>query len=63
LATASSPGDRIHNCVVDNVRRVARQIQESEPVLREATQRGGVKVIAADYELDTGKVRMFDSRP
>jgi len=63
LATAASPGDRIHNCVVDNVRRVARQIRESEPVLREATQRGGVKVIAADYELDTGKARVFDSRP
>jgi carbonic anhydrase len=63
VATASSPGDRIHNCVVENVRRVSRQIRESEPVLKEATQRGGVKVIAADYELDTGKVRLLDSRP
>ena len=63
LSTASSPGDRIHNCVVENVRRVARQIRESEPVLKEATQRGGVKVIAADYELDTGQVRLLDSRP
>jgi carbonic anhydrase len=60
LATASSPGDRIHNCVVENVRRVARQIRESEPVLKEAAQRRGVKVIAADYELDTGKVRLLD---
>jgi carbonic anhydrase len=63
LATASSPGDRIHNCVVDNVRRVARQIRESEPVLKEASQRSGIKVIAADYEIDTGKVRLLDSRP
>ena len=62
-ATASSPGDRIHNCIVENVRRVASQIRESEPVLKEATQRDGVKVIAADYELDTGKVRLLDSRP
>jgi carbonic anhydrase len=63
LATASSPGDRIHNCIVENVRRVARQIRDSEPVLKEATQRGGIKVIAADYELDTGKVRLLESRP
>ena len=62
LATASSPGDRVHNCVVDNVRRVARQIRDSEPVLKEGTQHGGVKVIAADYELDTSKVRLLDSR-
>jgi carbonic anhydrase len=60
LATASSPGDPVHNCVVDNVRRVARQLRESEPILKEATQGGGVKVIAADYELDSGKVRLLD---
>ena len=63
LATESSPGDRIHNAVVDNVRRVARQIRESEPLLKETVQRGGVKVIAADYELDTAKVRLLDNRP
>jgi carbonic anhydrase len=61
-ATASSPGDRIHNCVVENVRRVTRQIQQSEPILKEAKERDGVKVIAADYELDSGRVRLLDSR-
>ena len=61
-ATASAPGDRVHNCVVDNVRRVALQIRESGPVLTEAIQRGGVKVIPADYELDSGKVRLLDNR-
>jgi len=63
LATASSPGDRIHNCVVDNVRRVARMIRESHPVLEEAGHAGGVRVIAADYELDTGKVRLLEGTP
>jgi carbonic anhydrase len=63
LATASAPGDRVHNCVVENVRRVAIKIRESGPVLTEAIERGGVKVIAADYELDTGKVRLLDTRP
>jgi carbonic anhydrase len=63
LATASTSGDRVHNCVVENVRRVAIKIRESGPVLTEAMERSGVKVIAADYELDTGKVRLLDSRP
>src|SRR5215831_3054125 len=43
LATASAPGDRVHNCVVENARRVARQIRESEPILKEKTEQGGVK--------------------
>jgi carbonic anhydrase len=63
VATASSPGDKIHNCVVDNARRVARQIRESEPVVKEATQQNGVKVIAADYDLTTGKVQILDNLP
>ncbi len=35
-ATADMPGDKVHNCVLENARRVARQIRESEPVLKEA---------------------------
>jgi carbonic anhydrase len=59
LATAGMPGDKIHNCVIDNARRVARQIQQSEPVLKEAIERKGLKVVAADYALDTGKVTLL----
>jgi carbonic anhydrase len=33
--TRAMPGDNIHNCVLANVRRTARQIRQSEPVLRE----------------------------
>jgi carbonic anhydrase len=60
LATAKGPGDRIHNCVVDNVRRVASQIRQSEPVLKEAAERKGLRVVAADYALDTGKVTLLE---
>jgi carbonic anhydrase len=63
VATASAPGDKVHNCVVDNVRRVARQLRESEPLLKEGVERSGVKVVAADYELESGKVRLLDDRP
>jgi len=63
-ATANDPGDKIHNCVIANARRVAREIRESEPMLKEYVERKGLKVVAADYLLDTGKVNVIDaSRP
>lgn len=60
-ASTKEPGDRIHNCVIANARRVAQQIRESEPVLKEAVEKHGVKVVAADYALDSGKVNLLDA--
>ena len=60
-AASNAPGDRIHNCVIENARRVARQIRESEPVLKEYVERNEVKVLTADYLLDTGEVRLLDA--
>jgi carbonic anhydrase len=54
------PGDRVHNCVLANARRVARQLRESEPVLKKLVQEGGVKVVATDYALDSGLVTLLD---
>ena len=63
-STAGVPGDKIHNCVIANARRVALQIRESQPTLKEYVARKGLKVIAADYALDTGQVSLIDaSRP
>jgi carbonic anhydrase len=61
-ATAGMPGDKVHNCVLENARRVARQVRQSEPVLKEAGERKGLKVLAADYALDTGAVTLLDNR-
>jgi len=58
--TRNFPGDKIHNCVLANARRVARQIRESEPVLRKLLQQEGAKVVAADYALDSGLVTAID---
>lgn len=55
------PGDKVHNCVVANARLVARQIRESEPVLKEKIEREGVKVVAAEYALDSGVVTLLDN--
>jgi carbonic anhydrase len=58
--TRNLPGDKVHNCVLANARRVAHQIRESEPVLRELTHKGAVKVVAADYALDSGIVTVLE---
>jgi carbonic anhydrase len=60
-AAGREPGDRIHNCVIANARRVAQQVRESEPVLKDAVEKHGVKVVAADYALDSGKVNLLDA--
>ncbi|MFL6352521.1 MAG: carbonic anhydrase [Bryobacteraceae bacterium] len=58
--TRAIPGDKIHNCVLANARRTAHQIRQSEPVLRELIPREGVKVVAAYYSLDSGKVTVLE---
>jgi carbonic anhydrase len=62
-ATAKDPGDKLHNCVIENARRVARQLRQSEPVVKEAVERNELKIVAADYALDTGKVTLLDGHP
>ncbi len=54
------PGDAVHNCVVTNARRVAEAIRESGPILKEMVHEGKVKVVAADYSLDSGLVEFLD---
>ncbi len=60
-ASGKEPGDSIHNCVIANARRVAQQVRQSEPVLRDAVAKHGVKIVAADYVLDSGKVNLLDA--
>src|SRR4051812_42937039 len=54
------PGDKIHNCVLANARHVARQVRESEPELKELLHKEAVKVIVADYALDSGRVTILE---
>jgi carbonic anhydrase len=56
----NTPGDKIHNCVLANARHVARQVRESEPELKKLLQKQAVKVIAADYALDSGSVTILE---
>jgi carbonic anhydrase len=61
--SASEPGDKVHNCVVANARRTARLIRESEPVLKAMSATGALLVVAADYDLYSGKVTLLDHPP
>ena len=40
-ASGKEPGDRVHSCVIANARRVAQQVRESEPVLKDAVSKQG----------------------
>lgn len=62
VESAGEPGDRVHNCMVANARRMARQIRESEPLLREAVASGRLKIVAATYDLTTGAVTILNDK-
>lgn len=65
LATAIQPavdsvkdqeGDLLDNAVRANAKMVAEQLSSSDPVLSKLVEAGGLKVVAARYDLDSGKV-------
>ncbi len=56
--TKGQPGDHVDNAVRANVRRVVRQLKNSQPILAEFSHAGKVKIVGAYYDLDTGAVVM-----
>jgi carbonic anhydrase len=46
-------------CVRENVRRIVTRLRTSEPVLLEPLRAGKLKIVAARYDLDDGKVNFF----
>jgi carbonic anhydrase len=55
-ASAHRPGDPLDNAIIENAQLEARRIAESRPVLSKFVASGQVRVVAARYDLDTGKV-------
>jgi carbonic anhydrase len=50
-------------CVVDaNARMVAANLVKKSKVLKELAKEGKVKIVAAKYDLDDGKVTIFDTK-
>ncbi len=54
-AIAGAKGD-VQAAAVANVRSVVRQLSESKPDLQPAVQKGQLKIVGAEYHLDTGRV-------
>jgi carbonic anhydrase len=56
MAVRSKPGDFVDNAVRESAKRTATQVATKSPVIAPLVKSGTVKVIAARYDLDDGKV-------
>ena len=52
-------GDALDNAVKANALLVADQLRKSAPILSEKIKNGSIKIVAARYDLDTGKVEQL----
>ena len=55
----SQPGDTVENCVRLNVALVVKQLQASQPVLAEFSQKSKLRIVGAYYSLHTGAVTLL----
>lgn len=56
-------GDHLHKSIVQNVRNSAGDILHHSPVLKMMVLSGKLKLMGGVYDLDSGKVSMFDLSP
>ena len=59
VAAKDQPGEKLHNCVIEQVRRVMAQLTESKPILAELAEAGKLKIVGAVYGLETGAVEFL----
>ncbi|MBK9577464.1 MAG: carbonic anhydrase [Fibrobacterota bacterium] len=57
--TKSQPGDKVDNAVRENAKRMAAELANMDPILREKVKEGKLKVVAMRYDLDTGSVELL----
>ena len=56
---ASLPGDKVDNTVRAHAQRSAEILTHVEPILNEAVREGKLVVVAARYDLGTGRIEML----
>ena len=56
------PGDPVENAVRAQALDVAAYLKAAGPILKEAVRSGKLKVIAARYDLDSGKVSLLSAK-
>jgi carbonic anhydrase len=67
LAARANPStddaDFFRQLMRENVRSSVHHLRHGSPILEELVRAGRVAVVAADYELETGRVHFFDGLP
>jgi len=58
-AVAGQPGDFIENAIKENARQNAARIVQQSPIIADLVKQGKVRIVAARYDLDDGKVEFF----
>jgi carbonic anhydrase len=58
-AVEGKPGDFVDNAVRESAIRTARKIATESPIVADLVAKGKVKVVAARYDLDEGRVEFF----
>jgi carbonic anhydrase len=53
------PGDKVDNAIRANAQRSAEMLTHMEPVLQEAVAHTNLLIVAARYDLDTGKIELL----
>jgi carbonic anhydrase len=56
MAVRNKPGDFVDNAVRESAKRTATQVATKSPIIAPLVKSGTVKVLAARYDLDDGKV-------
>ena len=59
--TKGQAGDPVDNAVRAQALDVAARLKASGPILKEAVQSGKLKIVAARYDLDSGKVSLLSA--
>lgn len=62
-ALASDPEALVHEAVRANIRASVNHLRHGSEVLEELILRGGLRIVGAEYSLETGAVDFFDGVP
>ena len=57
----AKPNDLIEAAIKDNVHQSAKDVQANSEIVRDAVKSGKLKVVEAEYQLDTGEVVRLNS--
>jgi carbonic anhydrase len=61
LAVRDKPGDFLANTIRESALRTARRLTTASSILSDLVAKGKLKIVAAEYELGTGKVDFFET--